>query len=284
MSAKGTKEQVEFVEQRMVKLDEIRVEQFCHIRDFDDLTAEEYRKLIEADGEMDSIELFEDEKGLFLIGGTNRIEAHRRAGRDLIEARIYRGTPTQALILAVESNSRHGLKMSSAQKRLAVRLFLENKEIRRWSDRRIARSCGVSPQIVADVRSGKARERKEPASPAVQDAAAPVSETLSEPVATPRPVSVHEREEKPSAVTQLEDRCNQIREWIRNDFMDWQTLVEIINSECPKVRAFCVPNREFNVVLSANGKTTQIPVSGLEYANGELVLEASFAEEDVALV
>jgi len=289
-SRKGT-ENPELLAKKSILISSVRVEESCHIRDFDEATVKEYQRLIEDGGEMDPIDVIEEEDGEFayyLTAGNNRIEAHKRAGYTKIQANIWRADHTQALIQAIESNSRHGLKLTGHQKREAVRMCLNDKTIRRWSDRRIARTCGVSPQIVQEVRSGKTKTKASPAAaPAAEvpqqspvvSAAPPAEEPRHEAPAGPMPVVAHERSrEMPQ---KIEDRIDTIRQWMKQDYMDWQTLVEIINSERSDVSVIGFPIREFEAVVRlADGATRTYSVSNIEFTGGRLMLEAAFQESD----
>lgn len=94
---------------------------------------------------------FNDGARLLLADGFHR---HAAAARAKVELRvdIRSGSRRDALIFALSANATHGLKRTNADKRRCVELALEDEEIRGWSDRRIAETCGVSDPFVGGVR------------------------------------------------------------------------------------------------------------------------------------
>jgi hypothetical protein len=68
----------------------------------------------------------------------------------------------------VGANATHGLRRTNADKRRAALTLLQDEEWQRWSNREIARQCGVTHTFVAKLR----RELLEEPSPAVADTSA----------------------------------------------------------------------------------------------------------------
>ncbi|MFC8270097.1 ParB N-terminal domain-containing protein [Streptomyces cinereoruber] len=87
---------------------------------------------------------------LRVIDGVHRAEAARRLGHDTIEARLFDGTDEDAFVLAVELNSSHGLPLSLGDRTAAATRILMTHPA--WSDRRIARTTGLSPSTVGSLR------------------------------------------------------------------------------------------------------------------------------------
>lgn len=86
-----------------------------------------------------------------VIDGVHRLHAALELGWQQIRAVLYTGTTAQAFILAVQSNSVHGLPLTLAQRRdCAVRLLRENPHL---SDRALARVTGVSAKSIGQLRS-----------------------------------------------------------------------------------------------------------------------------------
>jgi hypothetical protein len=81
------------------------------------------------------------------------LEAHplTAAPRALL-ASVRRGTRRDAVLYAVSANARHGLRRTDADKRRAVETLLRDEVWSKWSNREIARQCGVSKGFVGDVR------------------------------------------------------------------------------------------------------------------------------------
>lgn len=105
--------------------------------------------------------VFRDPDGaLWLADGAHRQAAHIKAGRTEIMAHVYVGSRRDAILFAVGSNAKHGLRRSNADKRQAVGLLLDDPEWAQWSDAVIADRCGVSDRFVA-----KLRAERQPATP-----------------------------------------------------------------------------------------------------------------------
>ncbi|WP_055599446.1 ParB/RepB/Spo0J family partition protein [Streptomyces aureus] len=87
---------------------------------------------------------------LRVIDGVHRVKAARQLGHDTIEARLFDGTDEDAFVLAVELNSSHGLPLSLGDRTAAATRILVTHPA--WSDRRIARTTGLSPSTVGNLR------------------------------------------------------------------------------------------------------------------------------------
>lgn len=57
-----------------------------------------------------------------------------------------------AILFSVGVNSSHGLRRTNADKRRSVMRLLDDAEWSTWSDREIARRCGVSQPFVGNLR------------------------------------------------------------------------------------------------------------------------------------
>lgn len=85
-----------------------------------------------------------------VIDGLHRLKVARVRGDTKIVARFVDGTESDAFVLAVEANIRHGLPLSLAdRKRAAVQIIGTHPQ---WSDRRVAAATGISAGTVADLR------------------------------------------------------------------------------------------------------------------------------------
>ena len=63
-----------------------------------------------------------------LIDGFHRLEAHKRAGRMEIDARVLEVTAAQARLFASEANSTHGLQLEFASFKAKFAAYLNSKE------------------------------------------------------------------------------------------------------------------------------------------------------------
>jgi hypothetical protein len=147
--------------------------------------------------------LFTDGQSYWVGDGFHRILAARQDNLTDIEAEVRPGTQRDALLFSISANSTHGLPRTNADKRKAVNLLLADEEWNRWSDREIARRCGVSDRFVnrmrerASANGSQMRERKvrrgdkvyemslPTSSGDTPDTAAPVS--LTDPLGIPVP-------------------------------------------------------------------------------------------------
>ena len=102
------------------------------------------------------IDVFEDEGGtLYLSNGFHRWDAQRSAHPEMneIECTVHPGNRDVAILFACRANAGHGLRRRPSDKLKAVMTLLCSETWSVWSDREIARQCGVSHPFVAAVRS-----------------------------------------------------------------------------------------------------------------------------------
>lgn len=81
-----------------------------------------------------------------VIDGNHRLRAARLCGLQEIEARAFDGSAADAFVLAVRANVRHGLPLCLADRKAAAERILRLYPA--WSDRAIARVCGLSASTV----------------------------------------------------------------------------------------------------------------------------------------
>jgi ParB-like chromosome segregation protein Spo0J len=91
-------------------------------------------------------------EGARVIDGMHRIEAARLRGAWSIKARIIDCTDKEALVLAIRSNTLHGLPLSRADRICGAKRILAAHPD--WSDRAVAEVSGLSAKSVASLRSG----------------------------------------------------------------------------------------------------------------------------------
>ncbi|MEV5124714.1 ParB N-terminal domain-containing protein [Streptomyces decoyicus] len=109
---------------------------------------EHVETLLSAEGELPPILVHRPT--MRVVDGLHRLKAARLRGDTKIVARFVDGTETDAFVLAVEANIRHGLPLSLAdRKRAAVHIIGTHPQ---WSDRRVALATGLSAGTVADLR------------------------------------------------------------------------------------------------------------------------------------
>lgn len=120
-----------------------------------DDTVADYAEVIRLGGELPPVVAFNDggSAGLWLADGFHRYHAHLRAGAMEIACDVRSGTLRDAVLYSAGANASHGLRRTNDDKRRAVSILLSDEEWSKWSDREIARICGVGNKFVGDVRS-----------------------------------------------------------------------------------------------------------------------------------
>jgi hypothetical protein len=124
----------------------------------------EYAEQMKAGDTFPPVVVFHDKTDYHLADGFHRVLAAARAGLAAIDADVRKGTRQDALLYSIGANATHGLRRTNADKRRCVELALA--EWPRWSDRRLAKACGVDHEMVGVVRSestGGNRQFQEPA-------------------------------------------------------------------------------------------------------------------------
>jgi ParB-like chromosome segregation protein Spo0J len=90
-----------------------------------------------------------------IVDGRYRFWAAQALGQPDIRCTYFEGDPDSAFLEAVRRNIRHGLPLSLRERKHAARQVLKRHSD--WSDRRVARVCGLSADVVADLRPRRAR-------------------------------------------------------------------------------------------------------------------------------
>jgi hypothetical protein len=96
--------------------------------------------------------VFYDGTDHWLADGFHRHAAAIAAVLGDIDADVRQGTRRDAVLFSVGANASHGLKRSNADKRRAVETLLRDPEWCQWSDRVVAKACGVVHEFVRRIR------------------------------------------------------------------------------------------------------------------------------------
>ena len=140
----------EFVEIAKLALSD---ELFARERLDEETIAEYAEAMQEEDQRFPAIRVIRPPSGPFwVVDGWHRVEAARRAGYTKMRASIRPGKWNDAILAAVSSNVRHGLRRTNADKRRVVAMLLDLPEWSEASDREVTRRCGVHHELVGDVR------------------------------------------------------------------------------------------------------------------------------------
>ena len=122
-------------------------------------TVAEYAEAITNGAKFPPVVVFYDGKDYWLADGFHRRAAHVELGLAEIEADVRQGTRRDAVLYSVGANADHGLRRTNEDKRRAVLTLLNDAEWQKWSDREIARKCGVSDFMVRSLRENRSDTR-----------------------------------------------------------------------------------------------------------------------------
>jgi hypothetical protein len=153
MAERNLDPRVEPAKRKMVHLDKV---QFRDGRTqartrMDPSRVRELADVLEAGGEFkEEPELYEDVGPVYWVGdGFHRVAAYELAGRVKFWALVREGTWYRAMLHAAGSNAEHGMPRTRKDLQRALGLLLEQEEIRRYSDRTIARLARCDNKTVA---------------------------------------------------------------------------------------------------------------------------------------
>ena len=113
---------------------------------------EEYANAM-ADGALfPPLVVFYDGTDHWLADGFHRRSAADTLGLAEVECDVHQGTVRDAVLYSVSANASHGMRRTNDDKRRAVLKILNDTEWGQWSDREIARRCGVNHEMVGKLR------------------------------------------------------------------------------------------------------------------------------------
>lgn len=116
-----------------------------------DLVAE-YAEDMRQGAEFPPVTVFFDGQEYWLADGFHRVNAKKSTGAKEVTAVIHSGSLRDAILHSVGANAAHGLRRTNADKQRAVERMLRDDTWRLWSNREIARRCGVHHQLVGNLR------------------------------------------------------------------------------------------------------------------------------------
>lgn len=140
-----------------VKLDDLVLSRDLQPRvGLDDATVADYAALYRDRGPtaMDPIRAYAREDGRpILTRGFTRVAGARLAGLDALPCDLYAEADDEAMLRDSLSGNRHGLRLTNADKRRALKLYHERIARRRWdSTREVAVLLGCSHELVSSFR------------------------------------------------------------------------------------------------------------------------------------
>ncbi|MDJ0532727.1 MAG: ParB/RepB/Spo0J family partition protein [Xenococcaceae cyanobacterium MO_207.B15] len=119
----------------------------------DETTVSEYAEAIEEGAIFPPVTVFFDREQFWLADGFHRVRALEKIGLLKVTVEVKEGSLRDAVLYSCGANATHGLRRLNADKRRAVLRLLEDREWSQWSDRSIARRCGVHHKMVGRLRS-----------------------------------------------------------------------------------------------------------------------------------
>lgn len=138
-----------FIETRLVRLDGDTQPR----EQIDEATVADYAEAMRHGASFPPVTVFNDGSACWLADGFHRFHATRAAGLPTILIDEYSGTRRDAMLFSFSANATHGLRETRADKRRKVEVMLRDDKWVKWSDREIARKCGVSDKTVGALRS-----------------------------------------------------------------------------------------------------------------------------------
>ena len=113
----------------------------------------EYAELMECGTIFPPVVVFFDGVNHWLVDGFHRYSASRQIGRESILADVHNGSQRDAILFSLEANATHGLRRSNEDKKKTILTMLLDEEWSQWSNREIAKRCGLSEFMVRQMRS-----------------------------------------------------------------------------------------------------------------------------------
>ena len=112
----------------------------------------EYAEAMQRGDTFPPVIAFDDGNSLWLADGFHRYQACKLLGKPAIATDRREGSQRDAILYSLGANASHGLRRSSADKRRAVETMLKDSQWSQWSNRDVARRCGVSEFMVRQCR------------------------------------------------------------------------------------------------------------------------------------
>lgn len=134
-------------------LEKIRIDGGTQPREYlNELVLSDYAEAMAEGDKFPPLVIFYDGSHYWLADGFHRFFATKQLGHETIAAEVHPGTRRDALFYAVGANAVHGLRRTNAYKRRSAMTLLQDEEWQRWSNREIARQCGVTHSFVSKLR------------------------------------------------------------------------------------------------------------------------------------
>ncbi|NMG46577.1 hypothetical protein GO613_00440 [Azoarcus communis] len=116
-------------------------------------TVADYAEAMRDGANFPPVVVFNDGSARWLADGFHRFHATRAASLPTILVEEHAGSRRDAVLFGFQANIKHGLRETRADKRRKIEAMLRDREWVRWSDREIARKCGVDHKTVSALRA-----------------------------------------------------------------------------------------------------------------------------------
>lgn len=129
----------------------------ARVKGINTAVAREYADLMKSGVQFPPIVVYHDGQKYWPADGFHRAAAVHLNGGNTISVEVYHGSRRDAILYGITANKGHGLRYSNEDKRNAIRLLLADPDCAAWSDREIARHCGVDHKTVGVIRKAWAQ-------------------------------------------------------------------------------------------------------------------------------
>ena len=145
-----------------MKLSELRTDGGTQTRDaLNGETVAEYAEKMRTGVRFPAVVAFYDGADYWLADGFHRVAGATQAGLADLDVDVRQGDRREAILFSVGANDSHGLRRTNADKRRAVNVLLADPVWVGWSDREIAKVCGVGKTLVGELRPSLAAATSE---------------------------------------------------------------------------------------------------------------------------
>tara|TARA_Y100001933_G_scaffold254675_2_gene296677 strand:+ start:6681 stop:7412 length:732 start_codon:yes stop_codon:yes gene_type:complete len=147
------------IQTQTLQLNQIRIDGGTQPRvAIDEQVVADYAELYGSGFNLPPVTVFFDGANYWLADGFHRYWANKKIDCEYVFADIRQGTQRDAILYSVGANAKHGLRRTSADKRKSVLIMLEDEEWSQWSNREIAKQCGLSDKTVGATRKSLSAE------------------------------------------------------------------------------------------------------------------------------
>lgn len=253
---------------KMLAIDQITQDLTLQIRlKVEKSTIDDYKTIIEAQGDMDPVTVFRYGDGPFLLSdGFQRLQAYKELGRKEVPSTILRGNRSDALRHALRTNCHHGLRVTNADKRHGAEMAVLDTTLAALPDVEIAKILGVSATLVGDARRGeKPKEKKERAASRKAKKSGGGGAALV-------PVSAHERRKAGDARPTKAMALKQIEQLVNDSIVDEEDVIGIFNGV--KGRYYFLPVEGGDLKVTIVGRTGRAQVEDIKM----IIKDVSFTD------